>query len=173
MRKWLLPCISVGADSLGERLTFICLVHGIHGTIDALEDEGEAMIGPFFSINESNIGHAAMRAASRPIPQDAPAEMKLGLRTEDSGHEEAYIEISTPRGFSRGIRIGKADVVAILEIQDNENCRAACQRYIDDLAQQARQAVLDAQAHSELRKDFDLDTGSEPYVGARGLILMA
>ncbi|TQL47312.1 hypothetical protein FB562_0368 [Homoserinimonas aerilata] len=122
------------------------------------------MIGPFFSINESNIGHAAMRAASRPIPQDAPAEMKLGLRTDDSGHEEAYIEVSTPQGFSRGIRIGKPRVVEILEIQDDEDCRTACQRYIDDLAQQARQAVLDAQAHSEHFGDSNLDAGDEPYV---------
>ncbi|GAA5594482.1 hypothetical protein [Kocuria rhizophila] len=122
------------------------------------------MIGPFFSINESNIGHAAVRAASRPIPQDAPAEMKLGLRTEDLGREDVYIEVSTPRGFSRGIRISKAEVVAILGSQDHEGCRTACQRYIDDLALLARRAVLDAQAHSERLDDPNLDTGNEPNV---------
>ncbi|MGV2983612.1 hypothetical protein ACNPNP_07855 [Microbacterium sp. AGC85] len=32
------------------------------------------MIGEFFSISETNIGHVATRAALRPIPQDEPAE---------------------------------------------------------------------------------------------------
>lgn len=105
------------------------------------------MIGEFFTINETNTGHGAMRAACRPIPQDAPAEMKLGLRTEDSGRDEIYIEVSTHSDFSRGIRIGKAKVWGILQIEDTEAMRAACQRFIDDRAEQARQAVLVALAY--------------------------
>ena len=105
------------------------------------------MIGEFFTINETNIGHAAMRAACRPMPQDAPAEMKLVLRTEDSDREEVYIEVNTPGGFLRHIRIGKAKVWGILQIEDTVAMRAACQRFIDDRAEHARQAVLDAQAY--------------------------
>ena len=106
------------------------------------------MIGQFFSISETNIGHAAMRAASRPIPQDDPAEMKLVLRTEDSDREEVYIEVSTSAGFVRHIRIGKAKVWGILQIEDTVAMRAACQRFIDDRAEHTRQAVLDAQEHA-------------------------
>lgn len=105
------------------------------------------MIGPFFSVNESNIGHEAMRAASRSIAEDAPAVMKLVGRTDDSGREEVYINVSTPGGFSRDIRIGKAKIWGILQIKDDEAWRAACQSFIDDRAKHARQAVLDAQEH--------------------------
>lgn len=106
------------------------------------------MIGEFFSVNATNIGHAAMRAASRPIPEDAPAEMKLVQRTDDSGRKEVYIEVSTPLGFSRDIRIGKAKVWGILQIEDTVAMRAACQRFIDDRAEHVRRAVLDAQEHA-------------------------
>lgn len=106
------------------------------------------MIGEFFSVNATNIGHAAMRAASGPIAEDAPAEMKLVLRTEDSDRDEVYIEVSTPLGFVRHIRIGQAKVWGILQIEDTAAMKAACQSFIDDRAEHARQAVLDAQEHA-------------------------
>lgn len=125
------------------------------------------MIGEFFSINETNIGHAAMRAACRPIPQDEPAEMKLVGRTEDSGREEVYINVSTPGGFSRDIRIGKAKVWGILQIKDSERCRAACQRFIDDRAEHARKAALDAQEHDRLRIEHEGNVrgGTAAWIG--------
>lgn len=107
------------------------------------------MIGEFFSISETNIGHAAMRAASRPIPQDAPAEMKLVQLTEGSGQKEVYIEVSTPAGFLRHIRVGQAKVWGILQIENTVAMRAACQHSIDDRAEHIRRAVLDAQEHEQ------------------------
>ncbi|ALG29544.1 hypothetical protein AOZ07_11505 [Glutamicibacter halophytocola] len=121
------------------------------------------MIGEFFTINATNIGHAAMRAASRPIPQEDPAQMNLSLRKTDAGRDEIVIEVSTWQGFSRDIRISQGKIWSILQISDSERCRAACQHYIDDRAEHVRRAVFDAQACTERVDDSHLDAGSASY----------
>lgn len=118
------------------------------------------MIGPLFTINRSNIGRAAIAAASRPIPEDTPAMITLARCKEDSGSETVCIEVSTPKGFSRSIRISEAKIASILQIQDYDACREACQAFIDDRAEHVRTAVLDAQAHCDRLDDSDLDVGS-------------
>lgn len=104
------------------------------------------MISELFTINTTNIGRAAIAAASRPIPRDEPATICLASHAE-SGDDEVYVEVRSPKGFSRDIRVGKDEVYSILMIKDPEACRAACQRFIDDRAEQIRAAVLGAQAH--------------------------
>lgn len=121
------------------------------------------MIGEFFSISASNIGHAAIAAASRPIPQDEPATIRLASHAA-SGDDEIYIEVRSPHGFSRDIRIGKAKVWSILQIQDHEACRAACQHFIDDRAEHVRAAVQEAQELEARFDDAHLDVGGEPYI---------
>lgn len=74
--------------------------------------------------------------------------MKLVLRTEDSGQEEVYIEVSTPANFLSHIRIGKAKVWGILQIEDTLAMRAACPRFIDDRAEHIRHTVFDAQQNA-------------------------
>ena len=120
------------------------------------------MIGEFFSISASNIGHAAIRAASRPISQDEPATIRLASHA-DSGGDEIYVEVRSPAGFSRDIRIGSGKVHSIQMIKDLGACRAACQEFIDDRAGCIRAAVLEAQA-DDARDDSHLDQYSDGYV---------
>lgn len=105
------------------------------------------MIGEFFSISASSIGHAAITAASRPIPQDEPATIRLASYAA-SGDDEIYIEVRSPHRFARDIRAGKAKAWSILQIKDHEACRAACEHFIDDRAEHIRAAVLEAQEHA-------------------------
>lgn len=121
------------------------------------------MIGPLFTINASNIGHAAIAAASRPIPQDEPVTIKLASHAA-SGDNELYVEVRSAGGFARDIRIGEGEVGSILSIKAYDACRAACQAFIDDRAEHVRTAVLDAQAHSDRFDDLHLDVGSGPHV---------
>lgn len=121
------------------------------------------MIGELFTISASNIGHAAIAAASRPIPEDAPATIQLASH-EASGDDEVYIEVRTRRGFARDIRIGRAKVHAILRIDDPAACRASCQHFIDDRAEHVRAAVLEAQELEARFDDAHLDVGGEPYI---------
>lgn len=116
------------------------------------------MIGEFFSISASNIGHAAIAAASRPIPQDEPATIRLASHAA-SGDDEIYIEVRSPYGFARDIRVGKAKVWSILQIKNHEACRAACQRFIDDRAEHVRAAVLEAQAQASLDQEEEFVAG--------------
>lgn len=114
------------------------------------------MIGPFFTISASNIGHAAIAAASRPIPQDEPVTIKLAAHAE-SGGSDLYVEVRSPGGFARDIRIGEGEVASILMIKENDACRAACQAFIDDRAEYVRAAVLDAQISDEHFNDRPLN----------------
>lgn len=121
------------------------------------------MIGPLFTINASNIGHAAIAAASRPIPQDEPVTIKLATHAA-SGDNELYVEVRSMGGFARDIRIGEGEVGSILAIREYDACREACQAFIDDRAEHVRTAVLDAQAHSDRFVDSHMDVSSGPHI---------
>lgn len=60
------------------------------------------MIGPPFTINASNVGHAAIAAASRSIPQDEPVTIKLASKAA-SGDNELNFQVRSPGGFMRDI----------------------------------------------------------------------
>lgn len=95
------------------------------------------MIGQFFSINASNIGHAAMRAVF--IAVDSGMDCRLVSVTDDSAAEAGVLVTSTA-GYRRMIPISEARVRACLSAEGIEET----QRFVDDLAQQIRAAVVEA-----------------------------
>lgn len=98
------------------------------------------MITSPFNTSASNIGNAAMQAAS--IPWDAPVEMRLGA--EGPGENDAYVEVSSHGGYVRRISIDNARLAECRQEDDGPTAMGLCQQLVDDLAAQIRTAVCDA-----------------------------
>lgn len=107
------------------------------------------MIGTFFMMSASNFGHAAIRDATRSFSLNDPVTIRLAAHGP-SAEESAYIEVRSPSGFARDVHIDPERMQACRQVEGYEASRAACQKFVDELAAKARAALVEAQAH-ELR----------------------
>lgn len=100
------------------------------------------MIGPLFTISASNIGRAAIEAASRPVPLDDPSTITLAAHP-DGG---VLIQVRAPGGFCRDVPVEETAVREVLSIEDSQTCRAACEELIEDRAARVRRAIMESES---------------------------
>lgn len=122
------------------------------------------MIGPMFTISAHNIGYEAMRAGEEAASQPSPRAVATTLQLARHEDDEIFVEVRSDVGFARDIRIGEAKVSSILMINDHEASRAACQAFIDDRAEQIREALLEAWSQEAGYDDSHLVAGGGGYI---------